>query len=136
MRRIQIKAVHGFSLLELMITISILAIIVAIALPNYQQSVRKARRADVMEVLSSLAHEQERFLTANGVYNVALNGTAVADASDHYTVQYGAVTVNAFTITATATGSQADDEECASFQVDHLFQRTSTDADGNVSNCW
>lgn len=136
MKLIRVKSHSGFSLIELMIAVAILAIIAVIAIPNYQQYVRKARRADAMEILSSLAHEQERYFTSNGQYDIALNGTDVANASDFYTVSFTSVTANAFSITATAKSAQASDTDCDEFTIDNLFQRQSKNSSGEFTSCW
>ncbi|MCW5566993.1 MAG: prepilin-type N-terminal cleavage/methylation domain-containing protein, partial [Dokdonella sp.] len=47
--------VRGFTLIELMITVAIIAIIVAIAVPSYQDSVRKSRRGQVKADITELA---------------------------------------------------------------------------------
>lgn len=66
-RQTQAKSA-GFTLIELMIVIAILGIVVAIALPSYQDSVSKSRRADAQGVLTSFANTMERYYTTNSTY--------------------------------------------------------------------
>lgn len=66
----------GFSLLELMIVVAIIAILVAIAVPIYQDQVASARRADAEGALSSFANAMERYYTENSTYIGADGGTA------------------------------------------------------------
>jgi type IV pilus assembly protein PilE len=59
---------RGFSLIELMITMVIAAILVSIALPNYLDSVRKSRRGEAKTVLTQVASLQESFRTEQNRY--------------------------------------------------------------------
>jgi len=86
----------GFTLIELMITVAIMAIIAAIAYPSYIDSVRKARRADAQAQMMELASFMERFYTENNRYNkennvaqtnVALPAGIASDYYDAYALQ-------------------------------------------------
>jgi type IV pilus assembly protein PilE len=56
---------RGFTLVELMIVVVIVAILMSIAVPAYTSSLRKTRRADAKTALLDLAGREERFLTTN-----------------------------------------------------------------------
>lgn len=62
------RSQHGFSLLELMVTVAIIAILAAVVYPSYMDSVRKARRAEGKAALMRTMQVEERFYTANNVY--------------------------------------------------------------------
>lgn len=112
---------HGFTLIELMITVAIIGILAAIAIPSYQDSVRKSRRADAQGALLSLANAMERHFTETNTYAGAAGSdttptdTGAPRASIYSTpsstaVYYGlsitAAGANSFTLTATpVTGS-------------------------------
>ena len=74
----RLRGEHGFTLIELMITLAVVAILAAIAYPSYQDSVRKSRRADAKSVVLNAAQWMERFYTANNRYDQDRGGTAVA----------------------------------------------------------
>src|SRR6202043_3451315 len=61
----------GFTLIELMIAVVILAIIVGIAVPSYQAQIRKARRTDARNAMLDIAAREERFLSIANSYGPA-----------------------------------------------------------------
>ncbi len=66
---------NGFTLIELMITVAIVAIIASIALPSYQTTVAKSRRADAKVALMGFANAMERHLTINNTFCNAADGS-------------------------------------------------------------
>ncbi len=68
------RSAAGFTLTELMIAVAIVAILAAVAYPSYQDSVRKARRADAKTALLELAGFMERNYST--VFRYDRTGTA------------------------------------------------------------
>src|SRR5271154_4603452 len=64
-----LRRTGGFTLVELMITVVVLAIIVALAVPAYTQQVQKARRTDARNALLDIAGREERFLSVSNSYS-------------------------------------------------------------------
>ncbi len=56
------------TLIELMIVVFVVALLAAVALPAYQGSVRKARRAEAKAALTTCAQRLERYYTENNSY--------------------------------------------------------------------
>lgn len=67
---------RGFTLIELIIVVAIVAILTAVALPSYFSHVSKGYRQDAMGALVVFAQAMERFYTVNGTYIGADGGTA------------------------------------------------------------
>ncbi len=110
------KQQHGFTLIELMIVISIVAILLAVALPAYQNQVMRGHRAAAQSQMLDIANREQQYLLSNRAYidHTAMAGTGFTletRVSDHYTyaIVVGTGTVPTYTITFTATGKQAKD---------------------------
>lgn len=108
---------QGFTLIELMITVAIIGILTAIALPNYLQYVIRSNRSAAQSQMMDIANREQQFLFADRAYadKAALIASGYApptEVSAKYT--YDVVVENSaapptYLITFTPTGSQADD---------------------------
>jgi type IV pilus assembly protein PilE len=80
----------GFTLIELMITVAVVAILAAIAFPSYAMFMKKSRRGDAEATLMDIAQREQQYLLDARSYAptvAALNTTIPADVSAYYTIQ-------------------------------------------------
>lgn len=148
---------EGFSLIELMIVVAVVAILASIAVPSYRESVAKGRRAEVRAVLLEAGQWMERHYSENFRYDTNTAGTAVADlfpaslrqsprdTGGAYTLAVSAVTARSYTITATpvAGGLMANDR-CGGFQITNTGVRSNPGfsvanfgtAEAAAAACW
>lgn len=63
-----VKKTTGFTLIELMITVAVVAILAGVAYPSYQNHLRNTRRADAEGALLGFANAMERYFTENNTY--------------------------------------------------------------------
>jgi type IV pilus assembly protein PilE len=113
----------GFTLIELMIAVAILAIVAAVALPIYTQYSQRTHRAEAQADLMTCAQGLERFAAQNFTYD----GAALAAVCNPRSVTAGrynfalATAADQFTLTATPIGSMAGDGELT---LDSVGNRT------------
>lgn len=122
---------RGFTLIELMITVVVVAILAAVALPSFMDQVRKARRADAVASLTQIQQAQERWRSNNSTFTTTLGsgglGLGAATSGNYYaltiaspatdgtaTAVTGATTSNSYSVIATAptTSAQNADTGC------------------------
>jgi type IV pilus assembly protein PilE len=143
----------GFTLVELMIALTVIAVLAAIAIPMYSKQVQKSRRVDARTAVLDLAGREERYLSTAGAYtNVAANLgysalPVVGVGSGFYTLSVNVPVVAAGaqpTYTAIATvvagSTQIADGACQYFSVDNTGKQFSsaTNAGGadTSTTCW
>ena len=114
------KKAYGFTLIELMIVVSIVAIFAAVALPSYRKMVLKGNRVDAKDALTALQFAQEKYRANNVSYTAMLADLGLTSTTKQafYTVTLASTNSGAnYVAMATATGSQAADADCADFVV-------------------
>lgn len=136
--RIQYNRQRGFTLIELMVTVAIVGILAGIAYPAYTNSVLKSRRADGVAKLLQLQMAQESYRVKQAAPSYAttllqLTGAATLT-TDYYSYALNPASATAFTITATATGTQANDTTACKTLV---IKETGPDLpDAAEKACW
>lgn len=107
-------SVRGFTLIELMIVVAVVAILVAIAVPAYQDQVRKSRRAQAKADLAEVIQMAERHHTVNNSYDgfslPFAKSPREAGVPAHYVLTLEDQSATSLVIVATAQGGQAKDK--------------------------
>lgn len=134
------RFIRGFTLIELMIVLAIIAIVIAFGYPSYREHVKKTRRAEGMGQLLELADIMERYYSDQGTYAGATAAGVYTDTTDrgYYTlsVDGGADNVQ-FTIRAqpTSKGDQ-DTDKCGTFVLSSLGEKSLVGNSIPLKDCW
>ncbi|WP_460045720.1 type IV pilin protein [Pseudomonas sp. S2_H01] len=133
---------RGFTLIELMIAVAIVAILVAIAYPSYTRYVQRGYRAEGLAMLNDAVARTERFYAQNNTYSGATLKTIglVADdkvtilnsASSKYQLTFvtGSSSATTYTLQIAPQGTQANDT-CGTMTLDQAGTKTP-----NTPECW
>jgi type IV pilus assembly protein PilE len=151
----QISSNAGFTMIELMVVIAIMAILTMIAYPSYQESIRKSRRSDGIAAALTLQAAQEKFRGSCAVYAQVFdtaapfqntctigppNTSAIVAASDSpegfYTlsIEANSATGNAYTIVITPQGAQTTDTACNPMKI--AYGAGAPNGDRTPASCW
>ena len=126
--------IGGFTLIELMMTVAIVGILVAVALPNYSQHVRTGRRAEAQAYLQTVAaREQQFFVDTRSYVDLAAVGISVPDSVNGaytLTVTTAAGPPPTFTVTAEPKAGQSADK-CGTLSINQASAKTAA-----TVGCW
>lgn len=142
----QARTAAGFTLIELVIALAIVAILASLAASSYRGHLRRGQRAEAVHALLAAAAEQEKFHLANGTYGDRLDAVAGDDPpglpvasrtpGGHYALTVPAASAAAYFMVATAAAG--GDPDCSQLSIDESGRRSSTDARGrdSTARCW
>jgi type IV pilus assembly protein PilE len=141
------RAAAGFTLIEVVIALAVVAITTMIAASTYRNHLRRGYRAQAAQALLMAAAEQEKFHLAHGSYGNRLDAAAGDDPpglpvashtpGGHYTLAIPVATAAEFRVVATATGGDSD-PACQVLSIDESGRRLALNARGadSANRCW
>ena len=131
------REARGFTLLELMIVVAILAILSTIAYASYQNQVIKSRRSAATTCLQERAQFMERYYTTNLTYAGApAPAQCGPDLNPFYAIAFsGTPAAKTYVVTATPQGGQTSDTRCGTLSINAQGVRTESGT-GTVDECW
>jgi type IV pilus assembly protein PilE len=147
----------GFTLLEMLITLVVVAILAAVVYPSFMDSVRKGRRSEAITGINAVQQAQERFRANKASFSTSVTNAASADppglglsatpGTGLYTLSLADVSDSGYTVIATAVDgkSQASDSRCLRMSIraagGNLSQGSSGSTSGAIdftdaNRCW
>lgn len=141
----------GFTLIELMIVVVIVAVLLIVAIPTYLSQMRESRRTEARDYLVELASREERYYATQNSYTPTASNLGYAGfgsgnpvGSGYYyitvTIPDPNVAAPSYLLTATPVTGKGQDKDtyCASFTVESNGKRTATNSASadDSSYCW
>lgn len=131
---------RGFSLIELMVVVGIIAILAAIAYPNYREYVVNSRRASAAACLQEKAQFMERYYTTNLSYAAAPEpGGCDPEINDFYAFGFPTAeppTARTFKIEAVPVPGLQNDPKCGTLTINERGDRTRSGTAASATECW
>lgn len=137
---------RGFTLLELMIAVAVVAILASLAWPSWSNVLHRARRTEAQLALLGIQHAQERYFANHLRYAGSLqadSGLGIpqrTDSGDYQLQTTASEDGQTYEAVATADpqGRQQRDSHCLVLSINSLGERASSDASGHTTsvNCW
>jgi len=129
---------RGFSLLELMLVLVIVALLGALAWPGYQRHLAASRRVIAIACLLESAQTMERYRAAKHSYQDAPDPAPCREVAAFYQLSFaGAPSATGYVLQAVPQAAQAlHDAQCGTLSINQAGERTPGGADSVPMQCW
>lgn len=152
-RKAQRQRRRGFTLIEMLIVVSLLGVLFTWAVPSFQEPVRRAQRVEALNELQRVSLAQERWRATHAHYTADPRpgtglGLSTQVTGQGYLVRSSRYRIDlqvpedrperAYRVTATAVGTMAQDAACRSLimSVEAGTITRAADPPGNTARCW
>lgn len=146
------RRLRGFTLIEMMVTVAIIAIIAAIAIPSYSRYVTRAHRSEGQALLNEAAARMERYYAQNNKYtaspaDLGLGNPTVVSDNGYYELDIASYDRSKneekenyakhgpYLLTAKAAGPQKNDKECQNLTLNAQGKK-GTSGTSSTTECW
>jgi type IV pilus assembly protein PilE len=134
----------GWTLSELLISLALMSVLAAVALPSFQKQQQQARRTDAQSALQQLQLDQARWRSHHPAFASdlgSLGWIGNKSPAGHYQIAIENASANGYTMIATPIGTQAADSACMPMRLQ--LQHTATvvlssgvDKSADPARCW
>ena len=136
------KKQTGFTLIELVVTILIIALLTSMAVNYYQHQMIESRRTDAKTKLTEIMQREEKYFNENNTYttnflNIGYTSSPVQSDNLYYSVAGvadAAGLTDGIILTATPQGPQTADSLCLAFILNSNGQKSTST--GATTGCW
>lgn len=135
----------GFTLIELMIVLVVIAVLAGIALPSYREHVRRAARAEAKIILMENAQFMERNFTEAGRYDRDASGASTVlpstvapkdGGATNYSITLQAAQTTYALLAAPVAGGLMEGDACGALTLNQLGQKGVSGGSLGVAACW
>jgi type IV pilus assembly protein PilE len=132
------RTMQGFTLVELMLVVTVIGILAAIVFPNYQEYVMRSNRTEGIALLNDAAARQERYFAQNNAYadtTAKLGYASNQSPNKMYTlsIEDVAAGTSAYTLTVTPTRTDA---KCGNLSINQVGAKDKTGTASDVNDCF
>ena len=123
-------------MIEAMVVVAVIGVLATIAWPIYESQSLKNRRSNAVIALTKISNELNKYFSDNETYVDYTVSATVTNDLKNYSIALTELTASTYTVTATPSGTQANDADCTTLTINHLGQKGYTGAAPSAARCW